>query len=427
MRDIGLFLFIFASLPVIVFRPVFGLMIWSWLGYMNPHRLSWGYAFDFPFVQVVALTTLVGLLFDRTRKMPQVSFLLVIWIVFVCWMSLTTLFAFNPEAAVLEWQRMMKIQIMVATTILLAHNRVRIEWLVLIIALSIGFYGIKGGIFTILTGGNFMVWGPPGTFIAGNNEIAFAILITIPLFRYLQLRAVRPRVRLLIGVAMVLMGLAVVGSYSRGAFLGAAAMTFMLAMKSPRRKLFIPGLIVAGMLIFAFMPKQWTERMESIQEYTQDESAMGRINAWWFAYNLAKDKPVLGGGFQTFSPDLFYKYAPIPEDHHDAHSIYFEVLGEHGFVGLFLFLGMGLAVLLTAGAAIRASKRDPELEWAGQLSGMLQVSFVGYAVGGAFLGLAYFDLPYHLLALVLVTRGLTSKEKLPRRLEQTATVLAGTR
>lgn len=410
MRDIGLFLFVFSSLPITVFRPYYGLLLWSWLGYMNPHRLTWGPAFEFPFVQVVALATLAGIVFDRTRKAPRVSFLLVIWFLFLCWMSLTTLTAFNSEAAILEWQRTMKIQIMVAATLLLVNTKERIKWLVIVIAASIGFFGIKGGIFTILTGGQFLVWGPPGTFIEGNNEVAFAILITIPLFRYMQLRTENRKLRLLLGVAMVLMGLSVVGSYSRGAFLGAGAMVFVMALKSPRRKLFVPSLVIAGLLIFSFMPDKWTDRMETIQDYTQDESALGRINAWWFAFRLAKDNPITGGGFQTFSPDLFYRYAPIPEDFHDAHSIYFEVLAEHGFVGLTLFLAMGLGVLLTAGSTIRASKRDPTLEWAGQLAGMLQVSFVGYAVGGAFLGLAYFDLPYHLLALVVLTHGLVREK-----------------
>ena len=63
---------------------------------------------------------------------------------------------------------------------------------------------------------------------------------------------------------------------------------------------------------------------------------MGRINAWTMALNLAKDN-FFGGGFSIYESAVFARYAPDPEAR-AAHSIYFQVLGEHGFVGLFLFL-----------------------------------------------------------------------------------------
>jgi len=72
------------------------------------------------------------------------------------------------------------------------------------------------------------------------------------------------------------------------------------------------------------MPDAWMQRMGTIKTYEQDGSAMGRINAWHFAFNLALDRPIVGGGFETFQPDLFLKYAPEPENYHDSHSIYFE-------------------------------------------------------------------------------------------------------
>ena len=135
------------------------------------------------------------------------------------------------------------------------------------------------------------------------------------------------------------------------------------------------------------MPDHWFERMGSIQTFDQDMSAMGRINAWWFAWNLAQDHPITGGGFRTFTPELFQIYAPDPNHFVDAHSIYFEVLGEQGFVGLLLFLILGLSALYTGGWIVRRTKRDPELRWARDLAAMLQVSLVGYAAGGLFLGL----------------------------------------
>jgi len=149
--------------------------------------------------------------------------------------------------------------------------------------------------------------------------------------------------------------------------------------------------------------------MSTIESYEEDASAMGRINAWYFAYNLASDN-FMGGGLGAFSKDLFQYYAPNPSDFHDAHSIYFEVLGEQGFVGLILFLLMGMFSWFNSMFIIKEAKNIPDLDWAENLAKMLQVSLVGYAVGGAFLGLAYFDLPYHILALLILTREIVEKE-----------------
>lgn len=157
------------------------------------------------------------------------------------------------------------------------------------------------------------------------------------------------------------------------------------------------------------MPQQYFERMQTIKTYQQDGSAMGRINAWKFAYNVAEKSPLVGGGFKVFSPKWFLIYAPNPTDFHDAHSIYFEVLGEQGFVGLFLFLLMWALTLRTGSMIIRLARQEPEWKWAHDLAAMTQVSIFGYLVGGAFLGLAYWDLPYYLLAFIVILHRIVSQ------------------
>ena len=103
-------------------------------------------------------------------------------------------------------------------------------------------------------------------------------------------------------------------------------------------------------------------------------------------------------------------YAPFGYDVHDAHSIYFEILGEHGFIGLGMFLLLGIFALRSSRQIMRLTKDVDHLQWMFHLGSMMQVSLVGYAVTGAFLGLAYFDLYYALIAIVVITRNLLSKE-----------------
>jgi len=298
---------------------------------------------------------------------------------------------------------------------MLFNTRERLTLLVWDIVVSIGFFGVKGGVFTILTGGHYRVWGPPGSFIAGNNEMALALLILIPLMRYLQMYSSNKWVRRGLVVAMILTGLSIVGSYSRGAFLGGAVMVFMLWLKSKRKLAVAIPLALAAGVVLAFMPAKYYHRIDSIEHYKHDKSALGRINAWHFAVNLANHRPIVGGGFKTFTPSLFEQYAPEPKNYHDSHSIYFEMLGEQGYVGLGLFLLLWLLTFRSGRWIIRKTRGHPDLQWAQDLARMLQVGLTGFAVSGAFLGLAYWDLPYHYMSIMVLTRMIVEKELAARR------------
>jgi probable O-glycosylation ligase (exosortase A-associated) len=168
-------------------------------------------------------------------------------------------------------------------------------------------------------------------------------------------------------------------------------------------------------LVFMLMPEKWFGRMESIGEYQADGSAMGRVNAWRFALNVATDN-FMGGGYLTFTPRMFRVYAPNPFDVHAPHSLYFQVLGEHGFVGLALFLAFLYFSWRTGSRVLRYCKEQPDLKWASDLAAMCQVSLCGYCVGGLFLTLAYADLLYDVvIILVLLEKVLIPKNWSPRR------------
>lgn len=160
-------------------------------------------------------------------------------------------------------------------------------------------------------------------------------------------------------------------------------------------------------LTISFMPDSWHSRMATIGDEQVDDSVQGRFNAWWMAFNLAKSE-IFGGGFEAFQRPSFWMYAPDPSRVHDAHSIYFEVLGEHGFIGIVLFLLLGLFSLMSCSKIIKQTKNIADLKWMRDLAAMLQVSLIGYAASGAFLGLAYFDLYYNLLAIIVICQKLLS-------------------
>lgn len=378
--------------------------MWSWLGYMNPHRLTWGFAYNFPFAMVVGLTTLIALVFYKGEKTIPFIPLTVIWLAFILWMNLSTLTAIDPAMSSIEWDRSMKIQIFALLTVALIRNKLQINALVWVVAASLAFFGLKGGIFSILSGGNYLVWGPKGSFIEDNNALGMVLTMTIPLLVYIFQSTNDKRFKLALLGVIALTLLAILTSHSRGAFLAICAMGMVFWYYSSRKVIIGVVLVLAAIVAWNVMPESWHERMSSISDYQNDSSAMGRINAWWFAYNLALDHPFTGGGFGTFTQELFLRYAPNPTDFHDSHSIYFEVLAEQGFVGLALFLMLGAGALITSMRNIAMAKKREDLAWAVALSRMLIVSLVAYAVGGLFLGLAYFDLYYHLISMVVIVR-----------------------
>lgn len=382
-------------------HPSFGVLLWTWLSIMNPQRYTWGA--DLPFAAVAGGATLIGLFLTKDKRNFFISPPSVALILFVLWICIGYPFSFFSDASTDMLIKVLKIDLMVLVTLILLYSKRHIIQMVWVLVFSLGFFGVKGGIFTLTTGGNYRVWGPDNSFIAGNNEVALAMIMVIPLMYFLRDQAKSMWQRNAWLVAMGLTAVSVIGTQSRGAFVAIAAMSVLLWLRGRQKLQFGTLLVIGSILLMSFMPEAWHERMNTIDVYQQDGSAMGRINAWWMTWNLACHH-FFGGGFAIYEPSLFAIYAPNPLDLHVAHSIYFSVLGEHGFVGLALFLTIWGLTWRSANWLRKNAKGNAETEWAAMLGGMCQVSLLGYAVGGAFLSLAYFDLPYDIMTLVVLTR-----------------------
>jgi probable O-glycosylation ligase (exosortase A-associated) len=391
MRDILISLMVFGSLPFILRSPFYGVMVWTWLGLMNPHRLAWGFSLNFPFASIVFLTTVFAFLISREPKKIPLSREIVVLFIFVLWMFITTIASWVPQLAWEQWDKVWRIQLGVVLTLMLVTNRERIHLMVWTICASLGFYGFKGGIWTIGTGGSNRVYGPEGTFIGGNNEIGLALIMIVPLLWYLILNTPTRWVRLGHYAVLACSVVAIVGTQSRGDLLGLLAMGMMFILKARRK--FVPLLsVLAFFLVLPYIaPAEWFERMDTIKSYETDRSAMGRIGAWKKSAEIASQS-VTGGGYEVLRV----------VNGTDAHSIYFEVLGEHGFMGLVLFLSLGILTWMKGRQVKKLCQKRPELFWARDLATMIQTSLAGYATAGAFLGLAYFDLVYVIMVLMVM-------------------------
>lgn len=413
MRDVFLLLMVFSTIPMIFLRPHVGILAWCWISYMNPHRLAWGFAYDFPVAMVIGIATLMAWVLSKEPKKLQINFVSGLLLTFVFWMSVANLFAMVPDLAFEKWTQSAKILLMTFVTMMLMGTRERLHALVWVAVISLAFFGIKGGVFTILKGAEFRVWGPPGSFIADNNALAMALVMMLPLVRYLQLHTESKLIRLGLYAAMILIAFSIIGSQSRGAFLGASAMVVFLIAKSRQRVLL--GMIVVAFLVIAaiFVPRTWIDRMRTIETYEQDGSALSRLEVWEFAIKVAHDHPIVGGGFRvSYDDNIYLKYMPDARKGkgRNYHSVYFEILGELGYVGLSIYLAVLLAVWRSGSRTIAMTNNRPDLRWANDLARMTQVSLVGFAVAGAFQNLAYFDFYFCLVAILFLARQIVSKQ-----------------
>ena len=402
MRDFALGPIILAICGYALLHPWLGILGWTWISIMNPHAYSWRLS-SMPVAAAIAISILLGLLITKDRRNFFLARETVVLMLFMMWMCITLPFSFYFDHSYGLWSRVMKIDLMILVAMVVLYSKKHITALTWVLVVSLGFYGVKGGIFTLLTGGNHRVWGPAGSYIDGNNEIALALVMAIPLMRFLQLTTDSAWIRRGMVFSMFFCAIASIGSQSRGALLAIGAMSSVLWWRSDKKFMVAILLILAGFAVLAVMPPEWWSRMGTIGTYQEDSSANGRINSWWMAWNLAKAN-FFGGGFAIAKPELFALYAPDPSIVLAAHSIYFMVLGEHGFVGLFLFLLLWFFVWRSAGRLRKQGQKLPQTVWLAHLGGMCQVSLAGYAVGGAFLSLSYYDLPYNILILVVLGR-----------------------
>jgi putative inorganic carbon (hco3(-)) transporter len=409
MRDLVVVGIVLVGGLLALSRPWIGVMLWNWISIMNPHRYAWGFAVSAPVAMVAALATLIGLLFTRERESPMKGAPVWWLLLFTAWMTLSWLMGYDTAGDYWAWDRSIKIFLMIFVALALLRSRNHILALVWVCAGSLAILGAKGGLFTVLTGGAHRVWGPAGTFIGDNNHFALALIMTVPLLHFLQLQLQQVWQRHAMSVVMLLCVAAALGSHSRGALLAMIAMGVVLWWRSRRKLLISMAVLMVVLILLPMMPEHWWDRMATIQTYQEDASAMGRINAWYVAWHTAMTH-VFGAGMSYQHQIFFDLYAPYEREVRAAHSIYFQILGNHGFIGLAIYLALWISTFRVAGWLRRHGGRTPQTRWTVDLGAMVQVSLVGFAVGGAFLSMPYFDLPYNMMMMVVLARRWVEQE-----------------
>ena len=400
-------------------RPVFGLLFFICLGFSNPQSMVWTIGRTIPLSLFVGIGTILGFIFGtEPKKFPgqrEAFLLLILWGVF----GLSTIFAIYPEAALERFVHVSKIFLMVFLSFIMINNKRRLHLLIRVISFSIGYLGIKGGLWAIITGGEFLVWGPENSFLYENNSIGLALVMNIPILFYLLKIETNNWIRCLIKIMLFFSFFAAIFTYSRGAWLGLATVIGLIILKSKYKLPIVFASIVIGFLVLPviseFSPHRISDRFDTLVNYKDDESAQSRLLSWELCSRVGLFNPFHGGGFEFISEDIYEKYIPgileawsqrwgTPAKAWSCHSSWLTVLGEHGVLGGMLLVSLIISVFLSLKRLQFYGETQAGLSWIVPYINMLQVSFIAFIVVGSLIDAAYFDMFYYLIAVLIILK-----------------------
>lgn len=402
MRGYFVLLTVMVWVPIALFKPHVGILVWNWISHMNPHVGVGNFIETFPLLDAVAGVTIIGLFVSKEpRRLPSHP-LLVALVLYFLWVAITTFFAMNTELALPKYIALMKVMLFCLMIMIVMQTPNRLRAFVWVMSLSLAYTAIKGGLFTLATGGGARVQGAGGM-MEDNNQLAMALAMFLPIAFYFYKHPPIDKLRYpMLGMSILTLA-ATVGTQSRGGLVALVAVMGMGFLKL-KSKFKIMAVAVPIVIIgFTLLPDTWKNRMATTENAVEDQSFLGRVAMWKFGMNVAGEYPVTGGGFLVnFDEEARQIFMPAGYKGRAFHSIYFEVLGEHGYVGLLLFLTVMFTGYYAAGSTAKELRPYPDLHWLGDLSGALQISIVGYAVGGLTVNIATFDFYFHVMALIVV-------------------------
>lgn len=399
MRDLFLVAAIVSLLILTLRKPQVGLLTWLWLSIMNPHKLTYGFLYTYPVLDGLAACTLLSCMIHWNKRAPcDFNITLKLLLLFYIWCTLTTLFAVSFSISIVDWINFSKTLLFILLFSLFMNKRHWIIASVAIFVLSIGYTGFKGGLFTILTGGAYKVWGPPGTAWGDNNGVSVAMLMAFPILTGLASFFQVKFYRLAIYSVSLTFVATILGTQSRGGLVGLLGMSAFALMRSNKK--LQSSIIIAIVLVcgFIFMPQSWHNRMASIETYEEDQSASTRIIQWKYAIDISLERPLFGNGFDAFFyKPYYYKYVAHLDQNRSVHSNYFQVLGEQGYIGLLIYILLLFSVIKTANKYTKLTRDSPNLKWASSTLFFIQLSVIGFSFNGLTVNMAYLDLYYYLI------------------------------
>lgn len=421
MRDLMFAMLMLLAIPLAIARPINAYYLWGWTAVLIPTSFFYGFMVNARLNLFFAILTLALVALGRVKwKDYQPNRVTWLYLLFLAHATMAFLLGYegNPDNA-RYYEFLAKIMVFCLLMPLFINSRLRMHVMLLVIVLGLGIHGVLNGLKTLASAGGHNMTGPEGTMIFDRNHLSTALALLLPIIFYLYTYTESKLFRLGFIGAFAAVALAIMGGGSRGGFVALAVVSIWLIMTSRHRFRTLLFVSVLGFAFYYFGAGLWADRLSTIQEANEDASFMGRVVAWKVSSAIALNHPVFGGGFHAVQVqyvwDMFktqpsllgFLNLPAPEfSAKAAHSVYFEVMGDMGFVGLILFLTILLQSIHSRFAIKRMVKQlgGTRHLWARDLADMLMLSVIAYMAGGAAVSLGYFEVIYTVIMLMELLR-----------------------
>jgi probable O-glycosylation ligase (exosortase A-associated) len=405
-----------------------------WVDTFTPQNIAYSILTAIPVSAIMAGGAGISYLLMDRRFPPRPTLIMVLIVAMAIWVTVTTLdFAVAPEWAWGKWNWAIKTIVFAAFMPFLFRSRVQIEAFIQVYIFSAAVQVIPYGAKTLLSGGSYhanlgLLNGNSG--LAEGSTLSTVAVMSVPLILWLRRHSlIMPPHRL---TSLMYLGMAVaavsasIGTYERTGLVAIVLLGGGLWLESKHKLRYgILGAIGAAALALVLIraDSDWTQRMATITQYNQEGSAHTRILVWTWTLDFVRTHP-FGGGFNSYVVNSITVPSPsggppVVEHGRAFHNMYFEMLGEHGWVGLGLFLSLLVSTGLTLLRVRWQSRSMDGLEWCRDLASGLIISLVIVMVCGMFIGIAFQTEIYYLFALATMLAGYVRRVRamsvLPRR------------
>lgn len=401
-------------------------LLWGWTAVIALPDYIFGFMKGVSFNMIFALISmwLITIGADRENAKFTLSRTALLFVVFAFHGGVCAVLAY--EGNLRNWElytNLLKALAFCLFMPIVLTRRYRIHAMIVALVLGLTFHGLLEGLKTIVTAGGHHVRGISK--FGDNNHLAVALVMSVPFLVYLYQYSAVKLVRLVSVAVLALTVAAVIGTQSRGGMLSLLAVGAWIILTGRRKLVAMFALIVAITIVAAAAPSSWWDRMGTIKSAKEDSSFMGRVIAWKVSSAVALERPLIGGGFHAIQNQAvwdqfrnssgmlgFVDTPDPPRNFMAAHSIYFEVLGDLGVLGLVLFMAiLANAFYLRYEIKRLVARGKGNTDWARDLADMTAAATFAYLIGAAALSLAYFEVMYILVMLLEVLKRVVITEQ----------------
>jgi probable O-glycosylation ligase (exosortase A-associated) len=392
------------------------LLFYLWIAYFRPE--SWVWNGEWLRALNLSLVSGVYLLVRSIRSDAKVRFDARAALLALFLLSLSSTLASKHFSHAwpywVEFAKTLTVSYLLAS---LVTDRSRYRFVVLAIALSLGFEAAKQGWASMILN--------PGSknhnylpMLGDENGVAVFMLMLSALFVALAQTAEKRWERWMHRVFAVGVLYRAISTYSRGGFVAAGVMAVFYLLRSRNKIRSFVGVAVVAAVVSSVLPQTFWNRMATIhvaEDELEDDSARSRLHFWRVALEMANDNPLLGVGHNSYNvafDEYDSKYGRYGTSR-SVHSSWFGVLAELGYPALVIYIAMvGFAFFSTGLVARRArlGKVPPELY---HHAVALQTAFAAFIVGGSFVPSQYTEMLWHFIGLSIALHAIAKESAIP--------------